>query len=148
MIIKKMDRDRADRQLEQLSSSEIQKITGKSGSPHEKTQKRGRPSLADSEVTPIDGARAMDVLSKIQGCTYEREDLGQGRVCLIADEVHEAIEQLAIDNVVSSKFHNGDQYKTLDYSRLICLAIPAISELSKQVQDLHNKLNGSASQPR
>ena len=69
------------------------------------------------------------------------------RCGLIADEVENAIQQLAIDNVISSKFHNGDQYKTLDYSRLIALAIPTISELSKQVKDLQNKLNGSASQP-
>ena len=84
-------------------------------------------------------------MSQIQGCTYDRGDLGQRRCGLIADEVENAIEQLAVDNVVSSKFHNGDQYKTLDYSRTICLAIPAISELSRQVKDLQNKLNGSAS---
>ena len=100
-----------------------------------------------TEVTPITGAQALDVLSQIRGCTYQREDLDQRRAGLIADEVEEAIEQLAVDNVVSSKFHNGDQYKTLDYSRLICLAIPAISELSRQVKDLQNKLNGSAFQP-
>ena len=108
-------------------------------------------SLSDArlktEVTPITGAQALDVLSLIRGCTYQREDLGQRRCGLIADEVENAIEQLAIDNVVSSKFHNGDQYKTLDYSRLMCLAIPAISELSRQVKDLQDKLNGSAYQP-
>ena len=108
-------------------------------------------SLSDARlkdaITPIAGTQALDILSQIQGCTYDRGDLGQRRCGLIADEVENAIEQLAVDNVVSSKFHNGDQYKTLDYSRLIALAIPAISELSRQVKDLHDKLNGPTSQP-
>ena len=106
-------------------------------------------SLSDARlkdaITPIAGTQALDILSRIKGCTYHREDLDQRRAGLIADEVEEAIEQLAVDNVVSSKFHNGDQYKTLDYSRLICLAIPAMSELSKQVKNLENKFNGTTS---
>jgi len=49
VIIKKLDRERADRQLEQLSISEVQKIIGKS-TPSQ-TQKRGRPST-DLTTTP------------------------------------------------------------------------------------------------
>ena len=45
VIIKKLDRKRADRQLEQLSISEVQKIIGKST----QTPKRGRPS---TDLTP------------------------------------------------------------------------------------------------
>ena len=104
-------------------------------------------SLSDarlkSEVTPITGTQALDVLSQIKGCTYEREDLGQRRVGLIADEVESAIGQLSIDSVVSSKWHNDDQYKTLDYSRLVAVLIPAVNHLSKQIQSI---INGSTSQ--
>ena len=106
-------------------------------------------SLSDArlktEVTPISGEQALDVLSRIEGCTYEREDLGQRRVGLIADEVEEAIQELAIDNVVSSKWHNNDQYKTLEYDRLVCLLIPAVNKLSQRVKDLESTVNGSAS---
>ena len=49
VIIKKLDRKRADRQLEQLSISEVQKIIGKST----QTSKRGRPST-DLIATPTD----------------------------------------------------------------------------------------------
>ena len=108
-------------------------------------------SLSDArlktEVTAIEGAQALDVLSQIQGCTYHREDLNQRRVGLIADEVEEAIEVFACDNVVSSKFHNDDQYNTLDYSRLVAILIPAVTHLSKQVRDLESKVNGTASKP-
>ena len=61
-------------------------------------------SLSDArlktEVTSVSGAQALSVLSQIQGCTYERADLNQRRLGLIADVVEEAIDQLAIDNVV------------------------------------------------
>ena len=97
-------------------------------------------SLSDSrlksEVTPTSGEQALDVLSQIKGCTYEREDLGQRRVGLIADEVEEAIEQLACDNVVSSKWHLDGEYTTLDYRRLVALLIPVVSGLSERVQEL------------
>ena len=38
----------------------------------------------------MSGAQALGVLSQIQGCTYERPDLQQRRLGLIADEVEEA----------------------------------------------------------
>ena len=63
----------------------------------------------------------------------------------IADEVESAIEQLAIDNVVSSKWHKDDQYKTLDYSRLVSLLIPVVNKLSQEVEDLKGIINGSNS---
>ena len=76
------------------------------------------------------------MLSQIKGCTYEREDLGQWRVGLIADEVEEAIEQLACDNVVSSKLHLDGEYNTLEYNRLVALPIPAVNGLSERVHEL------------
>ena len=48
-------------------------------------------SLSDArlkeEVTSVSGAQALSVLSQIQGCTYERPDLQERRLGLIADEV-------------------------------------------------------------
>ena len=75
-------------------------------------------------------------MSRIEGCTYEREDLDQRRMGLIVDEVELAIQELAIDNVVSSKWHLDDEYKTLDYSRLVALLIPAVNSLRQRVKEL------------
>ena len=66
--------------------------------------------------------------------------MGQRRLGLIADEVETAIAGLAIDNVCSSKHatFNGieDQYKHLDYSRLVSLLIPAVNSLAARLQEL------------
>ena len=97
----------------------------------------------ESDVTPVSGDQALSVLSQIQGCTYEREE--QRRLGLIADEVEEAIEQLAIDNVLGTKWHDGDTHKTLDYSRLVALLIPAVNHLSARVKYLESKVNGTSS---
>ena len=108
-------------------------------------------SLSDArlktEVTPITGTQALDVLSQIQGCTYEREDLGQRRVGLIADDVETAIQELACDNIVGQRWHNETTMKTLEYGRLTALLIPALNHLSKQVEDLTSKVNGTTSKP-
>ena len=91
-------------------------------------------SLSDgrlkSERTELSGQQAENILKQITAYTYEREDIGERRLGLIADEVQTAIEQLGIDNVVQSKWHKDDQYKTLDYSRRVSLLIPAINTLS------------------
>ena len=100
-----------------------------------------------TEVTPISGQPALDVLSHIQGCTYNSEDLDQRRVGLIAGEVEDAIGQLACDNIISSKWHNEAEYNTLDYSRLTAIICPALNEISRQVKDIQSKLNGSISKP-
>ena len=106
-------------------------------------------SLSDSRLKHhrdvVSGAQALSVLSQIKACTYERPDLQQRRLGLIADEVEEAIDQLAIDNVVGSKWHEGDDYKTLDYARLVALLIPAVNTLSARVKDLESKVNGTSS---
>ena len=64
---------------------------------------------------------------------------------MIADEVEAAVDQLAIDNVVSSKWHKDDQYKTLDYSRLVSLLIPAVNKLTQEVKDLKSIVNNGSS---
>ena len=84
-----------------------------------------------SERTELSGQQAQNILNQLKSYTYEREDIGERRLGLIADEVESPIEQLVIDNVVSTKWHKDGQYKTLDYSRLVSLLIPAINTLSK-----------------
>ena len=64
-----------------------------------------------TEVAPVPGVQALDVLNQIQGCTYERADLDQRRLGLIDDEVEEACTGLGIGNVTSTKWHNHRQYK-------------------------------------
>ena len=63
-------------------------------------------SLSDtrlkSERNELSGQQAQNILNQITSYTYEREDIGERRLGLIADEVESAIEELAIDNVVST----------------------------------------------
>ena len=81
------------------------------------------------------------MLSQIQGCTYNREDLNnERRLGLIADEVESAIQPLEIENVLNNKFYKNEEYKTLDYSRLVSLLIPAVNALSARVSELETKL--------
>ena len=93
-----------------------------------------------TERTELSGQQAQNILNQLKSYTYERDDIGERRLGLIADEVESAIDQLAIDSVVSSKWHKDGQYKTWDYSRLGNLLIPAINTLSKRVEDLESRL--------
>ena len=83
------------------------------GDPNSLNEKRLK-----EEVTPMSGARALDILSQIEGRTYERQGLQQLCLGLIADGVEEAIDQLVVDDAVGQMFHDGKDYKALDYSRL------------------------------
>ena len=82
---------------------------------------------------------SLDVLGKIEAYTYDREDLKQRRLGLIANQVQDAVHELGIDNVVPERWHNDDIYKTLDYSRLVSLLIPAVNELYQQIKALKSK---------
>ena len=94
-------------------------------------------------VTNASGDQTLSALSQIQGCTYERADLDQRRLGLVADEVEEAIDKLAIDSVLGLRWHQGAEYKSLGYSRLVAPRIPAVKTLSLQVKDLQSKVNGA-----
>ena len=64
---------------------------------------------------------------------------------MIADDVQAAVAGLGIDNVVSSKHAQpgdlpADRYLTLDYSRLVAVLCPAVTELSRQVAELKQQL--------
>ena len=39
---------------------------------------------------------------------------------------------------MGSKWHEGEEYKALDYSRLVALLIPAVNTLSQRVKDLES----------
>ena len=73
----------------------------------------------------------------------ERGEIGARRSGAIADEVESAVDQLAVDNVVSSKWHNDDHYNTLDYSRLVSLLIPAVNTIIQRVQYLETTIHGA-----
>ena len=110
----------------------------------------GNPSsLSDSRikesVQPLDGATALDIVAKCGGSVYTRPDLEETRLGLIADDVQTALAGLGIDNVVGSKHAQpgdlpADQYLTLDYSRLVAVLCPAVTELSRQVAELKQQL--------
>ena len=93
----------------------------------------------------MDGTQAQRILSQIEAFTYQRTDIDERRLGLIADNVEESITELAIDNAVGSKWHDGDEYKTLDYSRLVTLCIASINRLTQEVEDLKRIINGSSS---
>ena len=42
--------------------------------------------------------------------------------------------------MVGNKFYQNEEYKTLDYSRLVSLLIPAVNALSAKVSELEAKL--------
>ena len=105
-------------------------------------------SLSDrrlkEEFDVIQASQAIAILGQIQSYTYDRTDLEQRRLGLIADEVEEAITGLAVDSVVGSKWQ-GEEYKTLDYSRLVALLIPAVNHLAQEAKVLRSKVNGTSS---
>ena len=112
-------------------------------------------SLSDArlktDLAEVTGEQALSVLSNIQGQTYWREDLKERRLGLVADQCQSALSVLAIDNVLGSKLVGEEQYKTLDYSRLVSLLIPAVNTLAARVQELEmtttkkRKTNGTVS---
>ena len=62
---------------------------------------------------------------------------------LLAHEVEDAIDHLAIGNASGSKWHEGAAYKTLDHSRLVAVLIHVVNQLSPQVKELQSKVDGA-----
>ena len=104
-------------------------------------------SLSDarlkSNLTEVTGEQCSTTLAQIQPQTYDREDLQERRLGLIADQCADALEGLAIDNVVGERRWQVDGetdiYKTLSYDRLVPLLIGAVNTLSARVQQLEGK---------
>ena len=104
-------------------------------------------SLSDARLktnlTEVTGEQCLSTLAQIQPQTYDREDLQERRLGLIADQCQDALEGLAIDNVVGERSWQvdgeTDMYKTLSYDRLVPLLIGAVNTLSARVQQLEGK---------
>ena len=85
----------------------------------------------------------MRVLSGISCQTYTAFE--ERRLGLIAQQVQESIEELAIDNVIGSKTLSPSQgepaqdYLTLQYERLVPLLIASVNSLSQRIKYLESK---------
>ena len=97
----------------------------------------------ETNLTEVTGEQCLTTLAQIQPQTYNREDLQERRLGLIADQCQDALEGLAIDNVVGERSWQvdgeTDMYKTLSYDRLVPLLIGAVNTLSARVQQLEGK---------
>ena len=106
-------------------------------------------SLSDSRLKenrdPVSGNQSLSIINKIQAYTYDRPDLEERRLGLMAQEVEEAVEELAIDNVTGTRWHEGQSYKTLDYSRLVPLLVSGMNTLNAKIKHLESKVNGTSS---
>ena len=103
-----------------------------------------------TEVTP---EQCLNTLRQIKPQTYDRDDVGERRLGLVADECGEALAKagIAVDNVIGQRHWQvdgeSDVYKSLSYDRMIPLLIGALNSLSARVQDLESapkkKRNGT-----
>ena len=94
------------------------------------------------EVTP---EQCLNTLRQIKPTTYDRGDLGEYRLGLIADECEEALKNngIEVDNVIGERRWQvdgkTDMYKPLQYDRLVPLLIGAVNTLSARVEQLETK---------
>ena len=101
----------------------------------------------------MSGAQALNICAHIEAFTYTRDDLqGKHKIGLMAQDVEQSLEQLGIDNIVSSTIQSvgeepAQEYKTLDYARLVALTLPALNELSRRVKELEPLVNGANRKP-
>ena len=94
---------------------------------------------------PINGTTALDIIAQCGGSVYTRIDTNEKRVGMIAQDVDAAIAGLGVGNDSASKMTTPgdlpfDEYKTLDYSRIVALLCPAVTELKKEVAELKQQL--------
>ena len=66
------------------------------------------------------------------------------RVGFIADDVQAAIDGSGWSNIVSSKMKNGEDYLTLDYSRLSCVLWGHVKALTARVSTLEATVDALA----
>ena len=94
------------------------------------------------EVTP---EQCLNTLRPIKPQTYDRDDVGERRLGLVADQCEEALEKagIQVDNVLGQRHWQVDGktdiYKTLQYDRLVPLLIGAVNTLSARVEQLETK---------
>ena len=96
-----------------------------------------------SDFSEVSGSQALRVLSGISCQTYTAFE--ERRLGLVAQQVQESIEELAIDNVVGSKTLSPSEgepaqdYLTLQYERLVPLLIASVNSLSQRINYLESK---------
>ena len=106
-------------------------------------------SLSDARLKSDEVVVPTDTLTSIFHAIETKEyDLHRGtdldgeelpterRVGFIADDVQAAIDGTGWSNIVSSKMKNGEDYLTLDYSRIICILWGHIKVLTARVAAL------------
>ena len=84
-----------------------------------------------SNIATIDNA--VDKVNKLQGRTYNRNDMGGKHYGLVAQEVAQAIPELAFSG------NNGDTYG-VKYQNTVALLIEAIKEQSVEISGLKQKV--------
>jgi len=106
-----------------------------------------------TNINPI--INALDKVRSISGVTYQSNDIAEQygytdkrvQVGVIAQEIEAVLPEIVVpapfdiekndDGTEYSK--SGENYKTVQYEKLIPLLIEAIKELSKQVEELKNR---------
>ena len=86
----------------------------------------------------------LNTLRQLKPQTYDRDDLGERKLGLVADECEDALRNagVAVDNVAGKRHSqaNGtkDIHTTLQYDRLAPLLIGAANTLSARVKQLES----------
>ena len=107
------------------------------GNPSSLSDARLKTNL--TEVTP---EQCLNTLRHIKPQVYDRDDINERRLGLVADECEEALEKagIEVDNIVGQRHWQVDGetdiYKTLEYDRLVPLLIGAVNTLSARVEQL------------
>jgi hypothetical protein len=97
---------------------------------------------------------AIEKVLTLNGITYTPNDLAESFgynkntkiVGLFADEVNavlpEAVKMAPFDRGEDGNSKSGENYKTIQYEKLVPLLVEAIKELAKEVSDLKKEANG------
>jgi hypothetical protein len=110
-------------------------------------------SRLKSDQSVVPGDKLTSIFNAIEAKEY---DLHRGtdidgeelpkerRVGFIADDVQAAIDGTEWSNIVSSKMKNGEDYLTLDYSRLVCVLWGHVKALTARVSTLEATVDALA----
>lgn len=92
-------------------------------------------------VKTIDNA--LETVEKLRGVSYvwnKGKRQGKKDIGLIAQEVEKVVPEIVHDKKMP--LIDNEVYKTIDYEKLVGVLIESVKELSAEVKDLKNKLNG------
>ena len=92
-------------------------------------------------ITTIDSSDALDKILNLQGVTYEwRDDSGQAKgtqIGLVAQDVEQHVPQVVSE---SSRIGSDEQYKRVDYDKLVPMLIESIKLQQAQIAELTHKV--------